>query len=68
MGGETTVANIRILCQRHNLLAARQAFGEKLMRRYGRGRARPPSTQGSAHLPPCRAIPLDFGVDPAVCT
>lgn len=35
-GGETTIANVRILCQRHNLLAARLAYGEKLMRRYGR--------------------------------
>jgi 5-methylcytosine-specific restriction endonuclease McrA len=36
-GGETTIANVRLLCQRHNLLAARQIFGEKLMRNYRRG-------------------------------
>jgi hypothetical protein len=41
-GGETTIANLRLLCQRHNLLAARQAYGEKLMRRYRRGLAGPP--------------------------
>jgi 5-methylcytosine-specific restriction endonuclease McrA len=39
-GGKTTIANVRVLCQRHNLLAARLAYGEKLMRRYGRSRAR----------------------------
>lgn len=38
-GGETTIANVRLLCQRHNLLAARLAYGERLMRRYGRTRA-----------------------------
>ncbi len=40
-GGKTTIANVRLLCQRHNLLAARQAFGEKLMRQYRRGARRP---------------------------
>ncbi len=43
MGGETTVANTRLLCERHNQLAARQVFGEKLMSRYRRAAARPPS-------------------------
>jgi hypothetical protein len=42
-GGETTMANLRLLCQRHNLLAARQAFGEKLMRKYRRGLLGPPA-------------------------
>jgi 5-methylcytosine-specific restriction endonuclease McrA len=42
-GGETTIANVRLLCQRHNLLAARQAFGEQLMRSYRRGIVGPPA-------------------------
>ncbi len=35
-GGETTVANLRVLCQRHNLLAARMALGDRLVDRYQR--------------------------------
>ena len=37
MGGATTTANVRLLCQAHNLLVARMAYGEKLMRAYRRG-------------------------------
>jgi 5-methylcytosine-specific restriction endonuclease McrA len=36
-GGQTTFANLRLLCQRHNLLAARMAYGEKVMSLYRRG-------------------------------
>jgi hypothetical protein len=33
-GGESTVANLRLICSQHNGLAARQAFGERWMGRY----------------------------------
>lgn len=59
MGGKTTVANVRLLCQRHNLLAAGQAFGEKLMRRYRRDPARPPATLNGAAQPARFASPAD---------
>jgi hypothetical protein len=32
--GEPTVANLRVVCRSHNALAARQAFGARLMGRY----------------------------------
>lgn len=35
-GGETTVENLRVLCQRHNLRAARLAYGDGVMKRYAR--------------------------------
>jgi hypothetical protein len=37
-GGEPTEANLRLLCGRHNRLAARLAFGELCMERYGGAR------------------------------
>jgi len=37
--GPSTVENLRVVCGRHNALAARQAFGECAMRRYERRRA-----------------------------
>ncbi len=46
-GGETTIANLRLLCQRHNLFAARQAYGEGLMRNYRRGVIGPRATRGT---------------------
>ncbi len=36
--GEPTVANLRVACRSHNALAARQAFGARLMGRYQGGR------------------------------
>jgi 5-methylcytosine-specific restriction endonuclease McrA len=33
-GGESTVANLRLTCSAHNLLAARRIFGDALMDRY----------------------------------
>ncbi len=44
-GGPTTIANVRLLCGFHNLLAARQAFGDKLMRQYRRGIVGPRPTR-----------------------
>ncbi len=35
--GPSTAENLRIVCERHNALAARRAFGERQMRRYGGG-------------------------------
>jgi hypothetical protein len=35
LDGEPTEANLRLLCGSHNRLAARQAFGERVMARYG---------------------------------
>ena len=40
LGGESTVANLRLACAAHNLLAARRVFGDRLMDRYAP--ARPP--------------------------
>jgi hypothetical protein len=34
LGGSSTVDDVRILCRRHNLLAARQAFGDEWMSRF----------------------------------
>jgi 5-methylcytosine-specific restriction endonuclease McrA len=34
LGGESTVANLRLACSAHNLLAARRVFGDALMDRY----------------------------------
>ncbi len=36
-GGESTVANLRVVCHRHNRLAERQAFGERTVGRYAAG-------------------------------
>jgi hypothetical protein len=36
LGGPSTVANLRVLCRRHNDLAARQAFGDEWMDRFTR--------------------------------
>jgi hypothetical protein len=35
-GGGETEANLRVVCAAHNRLAARQAFGERVMARYGK--------------------------------
>ena len=35
--GPSTVENLRVVCHRHNALAARSAFGERLMGRYTTG-------------------------------
>jgi hypothetical protein len=53
-GGETTIGNLRLLCQRHNLLAARQVYGEGLMRKYRRGLVEPPALRSRPGAP---AIP-----------
>jgi len=50
-GGETTIGNLRLLCQRHNLLAARQVYGEKLMRKYRRGVMGPPALRSRPGVP-----------------
>jgi hypothetical protein len=34
MGGPSTVENVRLTCRSHNLLAARQAFGDEWMNRF----------------------------------
>ncbi len=57
-GGETTIANVRLLCQFHNLLAARRAYGEKLMRRYRRGLVEPPPLVSRRGVPLIPALPL----------
>jgi hypothetical protein len=38
-GGESTVANLRVVCARHNAVAARQAFGARTAGRYARSAA-----------------------------
>jgi hypothetical protein len=39
LGGESTLDNVRLLCQAHNLLAARRVFGEACMERFRRSAA-----------------------------
>jgi 5-methylcytosine-specific restriction endonuclease McrA len=39
LGGKSTLENVRLLCRSHNLLAARQVFGDALMDRYAPGRS-----------------------------
>jgi hypothetical protein len=38
MGGPSTIDNLRVLCERHNKLAARRAYGDVIMDRYVRGK------------------------------
>jgi 5-methylcytosine-specific restriction endonuclease McrA len=38
-GGEPTVENLRLLCGRHNQLAARKSFGARCVERYAGGRS-----------------------------
>ena len=47
LGGESTIDNVRLACRPHNLLAARQVFGDAVMDRY----TRRPSTQPEQNLP-----------------
>lgn len=42
LGGASTIDNIRLACRPHNLLSARQAFGDEVMDRYTR---RPSTTE-----------------------
>jgi 5-methylcytosine-specific restriction endonuclease McrA len=39
LGGKSTLDNVRLACRPHNLLAARQAFGDTVMDRYAPGRS-----------------------------
>jgi 5-methylcytosine-specific restriction endonuclease McrA len=39
LGGKSTIENVRLACRPHNLLAARQAFGDEVMDRYAPGRS-----------------------------
>jgi 5-methylcytosine-specific restriction endonuclease McrA len=39
LGGKSTIENVRLACRSHNLLAARQAFGDTVMDRYAPGRS-----------------------------
>jgi 5-methylcytosine-specific restriction endonuclease McrA len=39
LGGKSTLDNVRLACRPHNLLAARQAFGDAVMDRYAPGRS-----------------------------
>ncbi|HYG68869.1 MAG TPA: HNH endonuclease signature motif containing protein [Anaeromyxobacteraceae bacterium] len=38
LGGKSTVENVRLVCQAHNLLAARRTFGDSLIDRFAPGR------------------------------
>jgi hypothetical protein len=40
-GGPSTIANLRVLCRNHNVLAARQAFGDEWMNRFTRAASQP---------------------------
>jgi 5-methylcytosine-specific restriction endonuclease McrA len=39
LGGKSTLDNVRLACRPHNLLAARQAFGDAVIDRYAPGRS-----------------------------
>jgi 5-methylcytosine-specific restriction endonuclease McrA len=39
LGGKSTIDNVRLTCRPHNLLAAREVFGDALMDRYAPGRS-----------------------------
>lgn len=39
-GGQSTIENLRVLCERHNQYAARLEYGDDVMARYRRARAR----------------------------
>jgi hypothetical protein len=52
LGGSATVDEIRILCRRHNLLAARQAFGDEWMSRFIRIPATDEPAPALANAPP----------------
>jgi hypothetical protein len=47
-GGPSTIANLRVLCRSHNILAARQTFGDEWMGRFAR-------RQVIHEHPPCKA-------------
>ena len=47
LGGASTIDNVRLACRPHNLLSARQVFGDAVMDRY----TRRPSTQPEQNLP-----------------
>jgi 5-methylcytosine-specific restriction endonuclease McrA len=47
LGGRSTLANVRLACRRHNDLAARLVFGDRVMDRYTRKRGRAGSTAES---------------------
>ncbi len=48
LGGASTLDNVRLACRPHNLLSARQVFGDAVMDRYARRR---PSTRPGQNLP-----------------
>ena len=50
-GGQPTVDNLRLLCDFHNQLEARQQFGEAFMARFARGRVRGNASWTSAGEP-----------------
>lgn len=54
-GGQATIDNLRVLCERHNQYAARLAYGDELMARYRRKHAS--SSRGTA-LHAGRELPL----------
>jgi 5-methylcytosine-specific restriction endonuclease McrA len=43
LGGESTLEGMRVLCRRHNALAARQVFGDALMNKHARKAVRIPA-------------------------
>jgi hypothetical protein len=47
LGGASTIDNVRLACRPHNLLSARQVFGDAVMDRY----TRRPSTRPEQNLP-----------------
>jgi len=65
LGGASTIANVRLCCRPHNLIAARRIFGDAWMDRYARGTAAlpiedergSPSSGAHAQAVPARSAP-----------
>ncbi len=64
-GGESTVANLRVVCARHNALAARQAFGARTVGRYARSAARAEERASDTPSGPFLRRPLEPRHPPA---
>ena len=61
LGGASTIDNVRLVCRPHNLLSARQAFGDAVMDRYAR---RPSTPEQNLPFRATRPAPAGGGFTP----
>ena len=61
LGGASTIDNVRLACRPHNLLSARQAFGDAVMDRYAR---RPSTPEQNLPFRATRPAPAVGGLTP----